>query len=418
MLQSQLWTKTLKEAPADETSLNAKLLIRAGYVFKEMAGVYTILPLGLRVLKKIENIIREEMNAVGGIEMQTSVLQSKEAWEKTNRWSDEIVDNWFKTKLKNNTELGLSFTNEEAYTNLLKQYISSYKDLPIYPYDFKTIFRNEIRSKSGLMRGREFYWKALYSFSKDEAEHLRFYENIKQAYFRVFNRVGLGDKTYLTFASGGTFSKFSHEFQTISSAGEDIIYLAKSKNIAVNKEVLNDEVLKELDIDKNDLSEEKAIEVGNIFSLGEKFSKPLDLNYKTESGELQNVFMGSYGIGLTRLMGTIVEVLADQQGIIWPETVSPFQIHLIALFNQKEDESYKVANSIYQKLLMKNIEVLFDDRENKSAGEKFNDADLIGISTRVVISAKSLENGGVEIKARDKNNGEIISIEEFLNSFN
>src|ERR1035437_4579319 len=228
MRQSQLFTKTRREAPADETAKNAQLLIRAGFIHKEMAGVYSYLPLGLRVIKNIENIIREEMNAIGGIEMKTSVLQNKEVWEKSNRWDDAVVDNWFKTKLKNGAEVGLSFTNEEAYSNILKQYVDSYKDLPIYPYDFKEIFRNEARSKSGIMRGREFYWKAMYSFSKNEAEHLAFYEKATHAYKNIFNRVGVGEKTYLTFASGGTFSKFSHEFQTVCDAGEDIIYINKS----------------------------------------------------------------------------------------------------------------------------------------------------------------------------------------------
>lgn len=228
MRQSKLFTKVSKESPKDETSKNAQLLTRGGFVHKEMAGVHSYLPLGLRVIEKIEDIIREEMNAVGGVEMRTSALQCKEVWEKSNRWDDELVDNWFKTKLKNGVELGLSFTNEEAYSNLLKQYVGSYKDLPIYPYDFKAIFRNELRTKSGIMRGREFYWKAMYSFSKDEKEHLEFYERMKDSYKKIFEKVGIGHLTYLTWASGGTFSEFSHEFQTICDAGEDIIYISKN----------------------------------------------------------------------------------------------------------------------------------------------------------------------------------------------
>lgn len=416
MLQSKLFTKTKKEIPADESANNAKLLIQAGYVFKELAGVYTLLPLGIRVIQKIENIIREEMNKIGGMEMKTTVLQNKEVWEKTGRWDDEVVDNWFKTNLKNGGEVGLSFTNEEAYANIMKQYISSYKDLPMYPYDFKTIFRNEARSKSGLMRGREFYWKALYSFSKNKEEHEKFYEKAEEAYRNVFDRVGLGEVTYLTFASGGTFSKFSHEFQTLSEAGEDIIYVDEEKKIAVNKEVLTDEVLEDLELDRASLVEKKAIEVGNIFTLGYKFSDPVDLTYKNKEGEEEKVFMGSYGIGITRLMGTIVEVFSDSKGIIWPESVAPFSVHLISLFKSEEDEAYKVAKDIYNKLKSKNIEVLFDDREGKSAGEKFADSDLIGIPTRVVISEKSLANGGVEIKKRNETNSSILSIEEFINN--
>src|SRR5574344_1508227 len=331
MRQSKLFTKTMKESPADEVSLNAELLIRAGFIYKEIAGVYSYLPLGLRVLKKIESIIREEMNNIGGMEMKTSVLQNKEVWEKSGRWSDDAVDVWLKTKLKNGSEVGLSFTNEEAYSNILKQYINSYKNLPVYPCDFKEIFRNETRSKSGIMRGREFYWKALYSFSKNEEEHNQFYEKAKEAYKNIFKRVGIGHLTYLTFASGGTFSKFSHEFQTVTGVGEDTIYLDENKGIAINKEVYTDEVLESLEIKKEELVEQKSIEVGNIFSLGTKFSTPFDLKYKNENGDEVEVVMGSYGIGLGRLMGTVVETLSDDKGIIWPESISPFRVHLLSL---------------------------------------------------------------------------------------
>lgn len=405
MYQSKLFTKTRKEAPADEVSKNAQLLIRAGFITKEIAGVYSYLPLGLRVLKKIEQIIREEMDAIGGSEMRTSALQEKSVWEKTNRWSDDVVDNWFKTELKNGTQLGLSFTNEEAFSNLMKGFISSYKDLPLYPYDFKTIFRNETRAKSGIMRGREFHWKALYSFSKDENEHNEFYKKITDSYINVFNRVGLGGITYLTFASGGTFSKYSHEFQALSDAGEDIIYIDSTKNIAINKEVLTDEVLSDLGVSKDSLKEEKSIEVGNIFSLGFKFSEPFDLTYKNEEGKNIPVFMGSYGIGISRLMGTIVETLSDEKGIVWPESVAPFQVHIISLGKNEE------AEDLYKKLTAQGVEVLFDDRDT-SAGAKLADADLIGIPHRIVVSAKSLEAGGYEYKKRNEQSSSIFSFEQ------
>ncbi len=412
MRQSKLFTKTRKEAPADEVSKNAELLIRAGFIHKEMAGVYSFLPLGLKVLNKIENIIREEMNKVEGVEMRTSVLQNKEVWEKTNRWDDAIVDNWFKTDLKNGGQVGLSFTNEEAYSNILKQYIASYKDLPIYPYDFKSIFRNETRSKSGIMRGREFYWKALYSFSKDEVEHNVFYEKMKIAYQNVFKRVGIGHLTYMTFASGGTFSKFSHEFQTITSVGEDTVYLDENSGIAINKEVYNDEVITELGLNKETLVEQRAVEVGNIFSLGTKFSEPFDLKYTDEKGEDKFVIMGSYGIGLGRLMGIVAEVLSDDKGMIWPESIAPFRVHLLSL---GEDESVKnEADKVYEELLKNNIEVLFDDRVGLSAGEKFADADLLGIPMRVVVSVRSMKESGVEVKKRTEEKGGVVSIEELL----
>lgn len=412
MRQSQLFTKTKKESPADEVSLNAELLIKAGFISKEMAGVYSFLPLGLRVIKKIENIIREEMDSVGGTEMRTSVFQSKDVWEKSGRWGDDVVDVWFKTNLKNGGEIGLSFTNEEAYSSILKQYISSYKDLPIYPYDFKSIFRNEIRSKSGILRGREFYWKALYSFSKSEEEHNEFYDKMKDAYKNIFKKVGIGHLTYMTFASGGTFSKFSHEFQTITSAGEDIIYVDENKGIAINKEVYTDDVLADLGIKKEELVENKAIEVGNIFSLGTKFSKPFDLRYKNENGEERDVIMGSYGIGLGRLMGTVVETLSDDKGIIWPENIAPFKVHLLSLGNDENTKNN--AEDVYKQLKEKNIEVLFDDRSDLSAGEKFADSDLIGIPYRVVVSKRSLSDGGFEIKRRTESNGKIVSIDELI----
>lgn len=415
MKQTKLFTKTKKENPKDEVSLNAELLIKAGFISKEMAGIYSYLPLGLKVIKKIEDIIREEMDAIGGQEMKTSILQNREVWEKSGRWNDELVDNWFKTKLKNGGEVGLSFTNEEAYSGILKQYINSYKDLPVYPYDFKEIFRNEARSKSGILRGREFYWKALYSFSRNEEEHNEFYERAKQAYKNIFQRVGIGHLTYLTFASGGSFSRFSHEFQTLTGAGEDTIYIDENKNIAINKEVYTDEVIKSLKLNREDMVEKKSIEVGNIFSLGTKFSKPFDLKYKKENGEEDLVIMGSYGIGLSRLMGTIVEVLSDSKGIIWPEAVAPFKVHLLVL---GEDEIRKEADNLYNDLLDQGIEVLYDDRPEVSAGEKFADSDLIGIPYRVVISKRSLADGGYEVKNRKEENGKIINKEELLGVLN
>ena len=408
MRQSMLLTKTRKEGPKDEVSKNANLLIRAGFINKEMAGVYSYLPLGLRVMQKLENIIRDEMNMLGGLEMKTSIIQSKEVWEKSNRWNDEVVDNWFKTKLKNGTEVGLSFTNEEAYANILKQYISSYKDLPVYPYDFKSIFRNETRSKSGILRGREFYWKAMYSFSKDESEHEKFYDKAKIAYKNIFDRAGIGHLTYMTFASGGTFSKFSHEFQAITPAGEDTIYLDEKKKIAINKEVFNDDVIDSVGLKKNDLVEMTSIEVGNIFSLGTKFSEPFDLKYKNEKGEEKLVVMGSYGIGLGRLMGTIVEILSDEKGIIWPVSVAPFKVHLVELLsdNKKVKET---AEKLYETLAKAGVEVLYDDRDAR-AGEKFNDSDLIGIPVRIVVSEKGLEKGEFEIKLRK--DGKVLGLKE------
>jgi prolyl-tRNA synthetase len=406
MKQSQLFTKTRKEAPKDEVSKNAELLIRAGFIHKEMAGVYSYMPLGLRVLNKIEQIIRQEINAIGGQEISLTALQDKKVWESTNRWDDKVVDNWFKTKLKNDTEVGLGFTHEEPLTLIMSEYVRSFRDLPIYTYQFQTKFRNEARAKSGIMRGREFLMKDLYSFSPDEKAHEEFYEKAKQAYANIFSKVGLGDSTYVTFASGGSFSKYSHEFQTVTEAGEDVVYIDEAKKIAINKEVLNDEVLNDLDVKKADLVEKKAVEVGNIFSLGTRFSDALDLKYVDEKGEKSSVIMGSYGIGLGRLMGTVAEVLSDDKGLVWPSSIAPFQIHLVAL-PDKEGKVMKAALELYNDLTKKGIEVLFDDRDQR-AGEKFADSDLIGIPVRVIMSEKTMAEGVVEVKHRKS--GEVSKI--------
>ncbi len=413
MRQSELFTKTTKNIPKDEISINAQLLIRAGFIYKEMAGVYSFLPLGLKVLNKINNIIREEMNVIGGQEVHLTVLQDQNLWKKTGRWDDKIVDNWFKTKLKNKTELGLGFTHEEPLTAIVKNHVSSYKDLPKYIYQIQTKFRNEVRSKSGIMRCREFLMKDLYSFSRTQKEHDEFYEKSKIAYMKIYNRCGLGDNTYETFASGGVFSKYSHEFQTLTKAGEDTIYVDKKRKIAINKEVFNDEVLVNLGLNKDDLREERAVEVGNIFTLGTKYSEPIGLKFTDKKGEKKLVIMGSYGIGPGRVMGTVVELNNDDRGMIWPKEISPFNIHLV-LLNPDEKEVNKVSDEFYNTLQKNNIEVLYDDRKDKSSGEKLADSDLIGISQRVVISKKTVENDKFEHKFRDQKDFSLLNRKELI----
>lgn len=416
MKQSQLFTKTKKQAPSDEVSKNAQLLIKAGFIHKEMAGVYAYLPLGLRVMNKIMNVIREEMHRAGGQEMLLTALQESEIWKKTERWSDDVIDVWFKTSLASGSEVGLATTHEEPLTNLMRQHIHSYKDLPAYPFQFQTKFRNELRAKSGLMRSREFIMKDLYSFSRDQEAHNTFYERMKDAYVTIFDRVGIGEVTYVTFASGGSFSKYSHEFQTITEAGEDTVYVDESKNIAINKEVFNDEVLEQLELNKDTLVEKKAIEVGNIFTLGTRFSDALGLKYVDESGAEQPVFMGSYGIGPGRLMGTIVEINSDDRGIIWPKTVAPFAVHLMSLSSKDEslnERIQNVADDTYKELLEQGVEVLWDDRA-ASPGEKFADADLIGIPLRIVVSEKTLKEGALEWKERHATDMMLVPVEEIV----
>jgi prolyl-tRNA synthetase len=395
MRVSNLFTKTLKNAPADEVAKNAQLLIRGGYIYKEMAGVYTFLPLGKRVLENIIQIIREEMNAEGGNEISLTALQQKDTWEASGRWNDDVMDVWFKTKLANGTELGLAPTHEEPLTRLMKNYISSYKDLPVYPYQFQIKFRNELRSKSGLMRGREFWMKDLYSFSRDASQHEEFYERMSEAYHRVYTRLGIGDITYKTFASGGSFSKYSHEFQTISDVGEDLIYVHEGKNLAINEEVYTDEVLADLGITKDELVPKKAVEVGNIFTLGTKFSDAIDLNYTTEDGKKERVFMGSYGIGPSRLMGLIAEHFADEKGLVWPENIAPYKVCLVSI-GEKGSEK---ADELYEALKTKGVEVLYDDRDERP-GAKFADAELLGIPYRVTVSDRGVEAGEYEYTVR------------------
>jgi prolyl-tRNA synthetase len=412
MRQTNLFTKTRKEAPADEVSKNAQLLIRAGYIHKEMAGVYAYLPLGLRVQEKIKQIVREEMNKIGGVELIMTALQRKELWEKTKRWSDDAVDVWFKSELKAGGEVGFGWSHEEPIADMMKNYISSYKDLPIFVYQFQTKLRNELRAKSGIMRGREFVMKDMYSFAINEDDHTKFYNETIDAYMRVFERVGIAKDTFVTFASGGAFTQFSHEFQTIAENGEDKIYINRDKNIAINEEVLNDETLTKLGITRAELEEVKTAEVGNIFNFGRQKSEDLGLYYQNEKGEQVAVWMGSYGIGITRLMGLIVEKYADDKGIVWPHSIAPFKVHLLLL--GEDDEVKNQAEDLYKDLLEKNIEVLFDDRTGLSAGEKFADADLLGMPYRVVVSKRSLENGGFELKARNESESRITDRSEII----
>lgn len=398
MRMSQLFTKTKKQVPADEAARNAQLLIQAGYIYKEMAGVYAYLPLGLRVVENIKQIVREEMNAIGGQELIMTGLQRKELWETTDRWDDEKVDVWFKSQLKNGTEVGFGWSHEEQITEMMRHYIASYRDLPVYVYQFQTKLRNELRSKSGIMRGREFVMKDMYSYTIDEQAHQQFYNGTIDAYMRVFERVGLGDDTYVTLASGGAFTdNFSHEFQTISEAGEDVIYLNKEKGLAINEEDYSDAALKEIGVTKAELTKHKAAEVGNIFSFGGTKSQELGLYFTDEDGNDKPVILGSYGIGITRLMGVLVEHFSDEKGIVWPEAVAPFQVYLAVI---GDDEAVLgAAEELYERLTAAHVSVLYDDRDER-AGKKFADADLIGIPWRIVVSPKTVASKEHEITAR------------------
>lgn len=410
MRLSQLFTKTSKTVPADEIAKNARLLIRAGYVYKVMAGVYAYTPLGLRVLEHIKQIVRDEMNAIGGQELIMSSLQKKETWEETGRWDDEAVDVWFKSKLKDDTEVGFGWSHEEAIIEMVKQYLTSYKDLPINVYQFQTKLRNELRAKSGIMRGREFVMKDMYSCSIDEAQHELFYQQTIEAYNRIFDRLGIGEETYMTFASGGAFTQFSHEFQTICEAGEDIVYLHRQKNIAINEEVLSDATLAKLQIKHEELEKVKTAEVGNIFNFGTQKSEDTNFTFANAKGEKQYVYLGSYGIGVTRLMGVIVEKFADDKGIVWPEAIAPASVYLVCIHGE---DSTPHADKLYKELCDKGIEVLYDDRDERP-GVKFADSELLGIPHRITVSDRLVQQDRYEYTNRKTGETKLLTREELL----
>lgn len=415
MRQSDLFTKTSKNIAGEEVSINAQLLTRAGFTNRLIAGVYSMLPLGTRVLQKIEGVIRDEMCKLGGQEISLPALHPKDIWEQTGRW--DKMDILFKLKGSGDRDLALGPTHEEVVTPLAGAFIDSYRDLPVSMFQIQTKFRNEARAKSGLLRGREFRMKDLYSFHANQECLDAFYERSVDAYRAVFNRCGLGGSTVLTAASGGAFSRFSHEFQTLTQYGEDLVYNVPGTDVWVNHELLEDPgALKELGIeagaDIKSFEARKSIEVGNIFKLGTRFSDAFGLAYTDEQGGKKPVLMGCYGIGSTRVMGAVVELLHDDKGMIWPDEIAPYRVHLVSL--AKSDEETAAVDGIYNKLIEAGIEVLYDDRPKVRAGEKFADADLIGIPHRVVVGSKSLESGQLEWKKRAEAAANLVSFDSLV----
>jgi prolyl-tRNA synthetase len=410
MRRSNLYIKTSNNVPAGEVAKNAQLLIRAGFIYKVMAGVYAYTTAGLRVIENIKQIVREEMNAVGGQELLMSSLQKKETWEHTGRWSDDVVDIWFKSKLKDDTEVGFGWSHEEPIIEMLQNYLHSYKDLPIYVYQFQNKLRNETRAKSGLMRGREFLMKDMYSCAINEEAHNKFYQETTDAYMRVFHRLGIGDDTYITFASGGAFTKFSHEFQTICEAGEDEIYLNREKHVALNAEIMSDKSLKELGVTRDELELVKTAEVGNIFNFGTQKSEEMNFKFTNKDGKDQYVHLGSYGIGISRLMGVLVEKFSDDKGIVWPEQTAPWKVYLVSI---GLDESVKQADDLYEELKSKNVEVLYDDRDARP-GQKFTDAELMGMPYRLTVSDRLRAENKYELTVRATGEQMLLTHDELL----
>ena len=408
MKLSQLFTKTLRESPKDEESINANLLIRGGFIFKNSAGIYTFLPLGWRVMEKLIKIVREEMNAIGGQKMFMPALVEKRYWEATGRWD---VDIGFEARGKKEKESNfvLGWSHEDILASMATKFINSYKDLPKAVYQFQTKFRNEPRAKSGLLRGREFLMKDLYSFHASEGDLMKYYDRVKEAYFKIFKRCGL--KTIYALAAGGPFTiSNTHEFQVLADVGEDKIFVCSKCEYAENSEISDLKGGNSCPKCAGEIEEKKSIEVGNIFPLGTKYSEAFSLNFVSEDGSKKPVVMGSYGIGIGRLMATIVEVHNDKNGIIWSETTAPFKIHLIAL-----DGKNKEGGKIYDDLQKDRIDVLYDDREGESAGEKFADADLIGCPIRLVVSEKTLKDDSVEVKKRDESKTRLVKLNEITN---
>lgn len=411
MLQSKLFPKTKKDAPKDAESINHKLLVRAGFMDQLMAGSWTLLPLGWRVVDKINGIIREELNAIGSQEVLMPLLHPKEIWNETGRWesADEIM---YKLRDTRDKEFALSFTHEEIFLDLARKHIDSYQDLPIALYHFSTKFRNELRAKSGILRGREFMMKDLYSLHATEADFWDFYEKVKGAYTKAFERIGF--KFRITEAGGGVFTdNVTHEFQVLASGGEDLIYYCSKCDWAVNKEVFDPQAVKEPLTEKEKITcpkcmssveNSKSIEVGNIFPFGTYYSEKMNVTFIDKDGKVAHPFFGSYGIGSSRVMGTWVEVNHDEKGIIWPESIAPFTVHLIELPGGN-------AEGIYNGLVQEGIDVLWDDRE-VGAGQKFADSDLIGIPLRVVVSQKT--EGKLEFKRRNSSTVEMMYLAEFV----
>lgn len=406
MRRTELFIKTLKDAPADEVAKNAQLLIRAGFVYKVMAGVYAYTPLGIRVVEKIKQVVREEMNAINSGELIMTALQKPETWQETGRWDDEAVDVWFKTQLKDGSPLGLAWSHEEAIIEMLKQHINSYKDLPQSVYQFQTKFRNELRSKSGIMRGREFVMKDMYSVHATEEDCDQYYEKVIEAYNKIFKRLGIGDNTFVTFASGGAFTKFSHEFQTICEAGEDTLYMNENHTVAVNEEVLDD-AIKVIGIDKNELKPVVTAEVGNIFKFGTEKSEKMDFTYTDKDGQSKPLFLASYGVGITRVMGVISEIMSDERGLVWPVNIAPYHVYLVAI----GDIASQKAEELYTQLGDSGVEVLYDNRDERP-GSKFADAELMGIPFRIIISDKTLAEDSVELVYRSSGKTDMVTIND------
>lgn len=408
MRYSKVFGTTSKTAPADADSVNARLLTQGGFIVKQMAGVYNFLPLGLRVLTKIQQIIREEINALGASELLMPTLTQEENYAVSGQ---NTIDILFHLEGHGGSKFVLNQSHENVVTPLVKAHTFSYRDLPVAVYQIQNKFRNEPRAKSGLLRGREFNMKDLYSFHASPDDLDAYYKKVTAAYFKIYSRLGLGERVVLAYASGGTFSKYSHEFQALCEIGEDTVYLCEKCRTAVNKEIIDEQTSCPQCLNV-DLVERRAIEVGNIFKLQTRFTDAFGFTYTDDAGNVKPVVMGCYGIGVSRLMGALVELNHDEHGIIWPKNVAPYAVHLVGL--SADPAVVAESEKFYETLVARGAEVLYDDRGAPSAGEKLHDADLLGLPLRVVVSKKTLAAGRVEVKERPAVAGRLVPPQEML----
>ena len=408
MKQSQLFSKFKKESSKDTKASSHQILVRADFIDQLASGIYSFLPLGYKVLKKIEKVIREKMEKIGGQEVFLPTLQPKEIWQKTGRW-ENMKPPLFKIKDRHKKEFALGPTHEEVITKLVNDRIQSYRDLPAYLFQIQNKFRNELRFTGGLLRTREFLMKDLYSFHQNEEDLAKYFKKVLGAYDKIFHRCGL--KAIKSLASGGAFTKkgaTTYEFQVPTEVGEDRVFFCKKCKFAISSETVNSGKAKLCPACKKKMQIINTIEVGHCFKLGDKYSKAFDLYFFDKRGERKSVVMGCYGIGLGRLMATIVEINHDKKGIIWPREIAPFLISLVPVENNPIIK--KASQKLYQDLQKEGFEVLYDDREDKSPGEKFIDCDLIGAPYRIVLSEKTLKRNCVELKIRKKEKLRLVKI--------
>ena len=405
MFWSKVFLPTLKDTPQDAEVISHQLMLRSGMIRRVTSGIYTWLPIGLKVLRKVENIVREEMDASGAQEVLMPMVQPKELWEETQRW-EKMGPELLRIQDRHERDFCLGPTHEEVITDLIRNNVKSYKELPLNLYQIQTKFRDEVRPRYGVMRGREFLMKDSYSFNLDEDSLNESYVLMKEAYKKILNRLGLQFKI-VKADSGAIGGDASEEFHVLAENGEDTIAISDSSDFAINTELLLEEgediesLQGKPSPDGEGIIEiKKGIEVGHIFQLGKVYTDAMKANVLDNEGKAQNLYMGCYGIGVSRLVAAAIEQNNDDKGIIWPEAMTPFEVNIIAIGFDKDEKIAKASTDLYSKLSSMGYEVMLDDRKD-GYGTKMKDAELIGIPINVIIGKQYLQNGEIELKHRD-----------------